>query len=100
MSSEANTPLLQVRDLSVRFGAKEVVRGVGFDIVPLEARSPRTPGDRGLGGIRRAAMPRVVASHVVDHHMQIAPQPASLLAPPLLTFPISRHVPLHSRGTS
>ena len=36
MSSEANTPLLQVRDLSVRFGAKEVVRGVGFDIAPGE----------------------------------------------------------------
>jgi microcin C transport system ATP-binding protein len=36
MSSEAYTPLLQVRDLSVRFGAKEVVRGVGFDIAPGE----------------------------------------------------------------
>jgi len=37
---------------------------------------------------------------MVDHHMQIAPQSASLLAPPLLTFPISRHVPLHLSGTS
>ncbi|EER60709.1 ABC transporter related protein [Acidovorax delafieldii 2AN] len=36
MSNEVNTPLLQVRDLSVRFGAKEVVRGVGFDIAPGE----------------------------------------------------------------
>ncbi|MGL4807919.1 MAG: ATP-binding cassette domain-containing protein, partial [Giesbergeria sp.] len=36
MSSEAVNPLLQVRDLSVRFGAKEVVRGVGFDIAPGE----------------------------------------------------------------
>lgn len=29
-------PLLQVRDLRVAFGAKEVVRGVGFDIAPGE----------------------------------------------------------------
>ena len=36
MSSEAVNPLLQVRDLSVRFGAKEVVRGVGFDIAAGE----------------------------------------------------------------
>lgn len=36
MSGEAMNPLLQVRDLSVRFGAKEVVRGVGFDIAPGE----------------------------------------------------------------
>ena len=34
--SAASMPLLQVRDLSVRFGAKEVVRGVGFDIAPGE----------------------------------------------------------------
>ena len=34
--SVASMPLLQVRDLSVRFGAKEVVRGVGFDIAPGE----------------------------------------------------------------
>ncbi|MBI3102068.1 MAG: ABC transporter ATP-binding protein [Burkholderiales bacterium] len=31
-----STPLLEVQDLSVRFGAKEVVRGVGFDIAPGE----------------------------------------------------------------
>ena len=36
MSSETKNLLLQVRDLSVRFGAKEVVRGVGFDIAPGE----------------------------------------------------------------
>jgi len=36
MSSEAMNPLLQVHDLSVRFGAKEVVRGVGFAIAPGE----------------------------------------------------------------
>ncbi len=36
MSSASKNPLLQVRDLSVRFGAKEVVRGVGFDIAPGE----------------------------------------------------------------
>ena len=29
-------PLLQVRDLGVRFGAKEVVRGVSFDVAPGE----------------------------------------------------------------
>lgn len=36
MTGEAMNPLLQVRDLSVRFCAKEVVRGVGFDIAPGE----------------------------------------------------------------
>ncbi len=36
MSGAGMNPLLQVRDLSVRFGAKEVVRGVGFDIAPGE----------------------------------------------------------------
>ena len=30
------TPLLQVQDLHVRFGAKEVVRGVSFDIAAGE----------------------------------------------------------------
>ncbi len=36
MMVAANTPLLQVRDLHVRFAAKAVVRGVGFDIAPGE----------------------------------------------------------------
>ena len=31
-STSPATPLLQVRDLQVRFGAKSVVRGVGFEI--------------------------------------------------------------------
>jgi len=34
--SAASKPLLQVRDLTVRFCSKEVVRGVGFDIAPGE----------------------------------------------------------------
>ena len=36
MSSEAMNPLLQVRDLSVRFGRKEVVRSASFSIAPGE----------------------------------------------------------------
>ena len=36
MMAAANTPLLQVRDLHVRFGAKDVVRGVNFDIAAGE----------------------------------------------------------------
>ena len=36
MIAAANTPLLQVRDLHVRFGAKDVVRGVNFDIAAGE----------------------------------------------------------------
>ena len=36
MSAPAQTPLLQVHDLHVRFGTKEVVRGVNFSIAPGE----------------------------------------------------------------
>ncbi|WP_422846351.1 ABC transporter ATP-binding protein [Acidovorax sp. M2(2025)] len=36
MSAPATTPLLQVQDLHVRFGAKAVVRGVNFSIAPGE----------------------------------------------------------------
>ena len=35
-ASASTAPLLQVRDLSVRFGSKEVVRGVSFDIAAGE----------------------------------------------------------------
>jgi len=35
------TPLLQVRDLRVAFGAKEVVHGVSFEIRAGENRDPR-----------------------------------------------------------
>jgi microcin C transport system ATP-binding protein len=34
--SPSPAPLVQVQDLHVRFGAKEVVRGVSFDILPGE----------------------------------------------------------------
>src|SRR5690606_16271839 len=33
---EATGPLLRVRDLDVRFGSKQVVHGVGFDVQPGE----------------------------------------------------------------
>ncbi len=36
MPQPVNEPLLQVADLRVRFGTKEVVRGVNFDIAPGE----------------------------------------------------------------
>ena len=36
MPQPMNKPLLQVADLRVRFGTKEVVRGVNFDIAPGE----------------------------------------------------------------
>ncbi|MCI5067105.1 ATP-binding cassette domain-containing protein, partial [Acidovorax sp.] len=36
MTAPDSTPLLQVRDLHVRFGTKEVVRGVNFSIAAGE----------------------------------------------------------------
>jgi len=73
-------------------------RAIAWRWSDLETKNPSRINDLGFswGGLGRPE----TALHMVDHHMQIALQPASLLAPPPLPFPISRRIPLHSNGMS
>ena len=64
-STSPATPLLQVRDLQVRFGAKSVVRGVGFEIARGEKLA--LVGESGSGKtITALSLLRLLGDAVVE----------------------------------
>ena len=81
--SAASMPLLQVRDLTVRFGAKEVVRSVNFSIAQGEKLA--LVGESGSGKtITALSLLRLAGEAKISGQAMLRKRPWKTSAPPLM----------------